>query len=162
PATVAVPVTSPRDHPPGFREINSAFIRFTSGTTSASRGVVLSHESIADRIEAANEVLHIGPGDRVIWLLSMSHHFAVSIVSYLSFGAAIVLPPHPFAPAILSSIRQHRGTLIYGAPAHYALLAGAEQPGPLPGLRLALSTATALDLPTARKFQQRFGLPVAQ
>src|SRR6516165_2411350 len=32
----ATPVASPREHPPGFDAINSAFIRFTSGTTGTS------------------------------------------------------------------------------------------------------------------------------
>jgi long-chain acyl-CoA synthetase len=160
--TVVLPSTRAREHPEGFRQINSAFVRFTSGTTSASKGVVLSHESIYDRIEAANEVLHIGPGDRVLWLLSMSYHFTVSIVSYLSFGAAIVLVPVHIGQAIVDAGRQHGGTLIYGSPAHYAFLAGAEQPDRLPDLRLALSTATALDIRTAEKFRERFGVPVAQ
>src|SRR5262249_35805350 len=111
--TVVLPIARSREHPPGFREINSAFLRFTSGTTSASKGIVLAHESIFDRIEAANEALHIGPGDRVIWLLSMSYHFAVSIVSYLSFGAAIVLLPNHFGQAIMDAGRQHGGTVIY-------------------------------------------------
>src|SRR5205085_1206867 len=82
-----------RRHPPGFAAIDGAFIRFTSGTTAAAKGVVLSHETIYERICAANEVLRFGPGDRVVWLLSMAYHFAVSIVSYLSFGAAVVLLP---------------------------------------------------------------------
>src|SRR5262245_16787745 len=75
PAAAAVPVTALREHPDGFRPLSSAFIRFTSGTTGTAKGVVLSHETIRDRIAAANDVLRIGPADRVLWLLSMSYHF---------------------------------------------------------------------------------------
>jgi long-chain acyl-CoA synthetase len=160
--THAIPVAGPLQHPTGFGAINSAFIRFTSGTTGMSKGVVLSHETIRDRIHAANDVLHIGPDDRVLWLLSMAYHFAVSIVSYLSFGAAIVLPANHFAPALLESGRRHRATLIYGSPTHYAWLAGCEQDAALPRLRLALSTTAALDARTAERFRGRFGLPLAQ
>jgi long-chain acyl-CoA synthetase len=162
PHLLAVPVASPRDPPAGFGTIDSALIRFTSGTTGTSKGVVLSHETIHDRIHAANEVLHLGPDDRVLWLLSMAYHFAVSIVSYLSFGAAVVLPPNHFAAAVLGSIRRHRATLIYGSPAHYAWLGGCEQGAALTGLRLALSTTAPLDAPTAERFRGRFGLPVVQ
>jgi long-chain acyl-CoA synthetase len=158
----ALPVASPREHPSGFDAINSAFIRFTSGTTGTSKGVVLSHETIYDRIHAANDVLHIGPDDRVLWLLSMNYHFAVSIVSYLSFGAAIILPPNQFAPAVLDSVERHGATLMYGAPTHYAWLAGYEQGRGFPGLRLALSTTTAIPTETAERFRRRFGLPVVQ
>src|SRR5262249_38287226 len=158
----AIPLAGPQQHPAGFGAINSAFIRFTSGTTGTSKGVVLSHETIRDRIHAANDALHIGPDDRVLWLLSMAYHFAVSIVSYLSFGAAIVLPANHFAPALLDASRRHRATLIYGSPTHYAWLAGCEQDAVLPGLRLALSTTAALAAGTAERFRGRFGLPPAQ
>jgi long-chain acyl-CoA synthetase len=162
PGIAVVPVASPREHQPGFAGLNAAFIRFTSGTTGASKGVVLSHETIAARIRAANEVLRIGPADRVLWLLSMSYHFAVSVVSYLTFGAAVVLPPNPFAPAVIRSTREHGATLIYGSPAHYAWLAACERPEPLPSLRLALSTTAALDLRAAGEFRRRYGRGVAQ
>jgi len=162
PRATVMPMAPACEHPPGFLDINSAFIRFTSGTTGASKGVVLSHETIYERIEAANEVLGIGPDDRVVWLLSMSYHFAVSIVSYLSFGAAIVLVPNHFAPAIVAAARRHRATLIYGSPAHYRWMAGYEQGTPLPNLRLAVSTTTAVDGATAAAFRKRYGVPVTQ
>jgi long-chain acyl-CoA synthetase len=162
PGSGVFPVTGSEERPAGVQAINGALIRFTSGTTGASKGVVLSHETIRDRIHAANEVLHLGPGDRVVWLLSMSYHFAVSIVGYLSFGAAIILPPDPFAQAIIGAARTHRGTVIYGSPAHYAWMAACEPFIPLPDLRLVISTTTALDRRTAREFHERFGLPVVQ
>ena len=57
--------------------LNIAFIRFTSGTTSERKGVVLTHETIRDRIAAANSALSITSQDTVIWCLPMSHHFLV-------------------------------------------------------------------------------------
>ncbi|MGZ5567407.1 MAG: AMP-binding protein, partial [Limisphaerales bacterium] len=47
--------------------LNLAFIRFTSGTTSARKGVALSHETIRNRVLAANQALRIGPTDTVMW-----------------------------------------------------------------------------------------------
>src|SRR5262245_39425593 len=107
------PVQAPESHPPEFHGVNAAFIRFTSGTTGDFKGVVLSHETIRDRIDAANEVLRLGPRDRVIWVLSMSYHFAVSIVAYLTFGAGIVLPPNHLAEGILGAASSNRGTFLY-------------------------------------------------
>jgi long-chain acyl-CoA synthetase len=156
------PIASPCEHPPGFAGVNGAFIRFTSGTTGAFKGVVLSHETIRDRIQAANGALHLGPADGVVWVLSMSYHFAVSIVSYLSFGAAIVLPANHFAAGILEATRRHQATLIYASPLHFAWIAAAEDSEPLPSLRLAVSTTTALDQGTADRFRRRFGLPLTQ
>ncbi len=162
PGTAIVPIRSRRSQSDGFAAINAAFIRFTSGTTGLSKGVVLSHETILDRVLAANEVLHIGSGDRVVWLLSMSYHFAVTIVGYLSLGATIVLTQNHFAEAIVDSASRHEATLIYASPAHYAWLADyVGQPLPA-SLRLALSTTCALDRGTAEKFKHRHGLPVTQ
>lgn len=108
--------------PPQLDGINPAFIRFTSGTTGTAKGVVLSHESIHARIHAANERLQLGPRDRVLWLLSLDYHFAVSICAYLTFGAGIVLPRNAFGESLLAAANEQRATLIYGAPAHYALM----------------------------------------
>src|SRR5262249_28644406 len=119
PGLSAVAVTSLREHPPGYRDVDGAFIRFTSGTTDAAKGVVLSHQTIHERITAANEVLQLGPADRVAWPLSMAYHFAVSIVAYLSFGATIILPRNHFGDAILDCAQRHRATMIYGSPTHY-------------------------------------------
>jgi long-chain acyl-CoA synthetase len=157
-----VPVRSPRGRPPGFDRLQAAFVRFTSGTTGDSKGVVLSHQTIADRIQAANEALKIGPADRVLWLLPMAYHFAVSIVSYLTFGATIVLPANHFAAAVVAACRQHRATLIYASPTHWAWLADYAEASPLPSLRLAVSTTSALDGPVARRFHERYGLPLTQ
>ena len=80
-----IPIGQVAENPTRFTKVNAAFIRFTSGTTAASKGVVLSHETVYERIHAANEALQIGSTDRILWLLSMSYHFTVSIVSYLTF-----------------------------------------------------------------------------
>ena len=42
-----------RPGPAGFARLNPAFIRFTSGTTASSKGVVISHEATLARVGAA-------------------------------------------------------------------------------------------------------------
>jgi long-chain acyl-CoA synthetase len=160
--TALMPITAPREVPAGLAALDPAFIRFTSGTTGASKGVVLSHETIRDRVDAANAVLRIGPDDRVVWLLSMSYHFAVTIAGYLSCGATILLPANHFASAVLNAARDHGATLIYGSPAHFTWMAEAAEACPLPSLRFAISTTAALPATTGERFHRRFGLPVTQ
>jgi long-chain acyl-CoA synthetase len=167
PQAVVAPVWGQPKRPAAVDQMNCAFIRFTSGTTAASKGVVLSHETICDRIQAANDALGITPTDRIVWVLSMSYHFAVSIAAYLSYGATIVLPANAFAPAMLAASQQHQATIIYASPTHYAWLADCPlemTPGarPIPSLRLAISTTASLDVDTARKFERHFQLAPAQ
>jgi long-chain acyl-CoA synthetase len=142
--------------------LNPAFIRFSSGTTGTSKGIVLSHESLLARVTAANRGLGIGPADRVVWILPMAHHFAVSIMLYLLHGATTVIENSHLAEDVLTAATAHRGTVLYGAPFHHALLAAEGSGRAWPALRLAVSTAAALPLATAQAFDQRFGQPLVQ
>jgi long-chain acyl-CoA synthetase len=143
-------------------DLNPAFIRFSSGTTGTSKGVVLSHESLLERVTAANRGLRIRPEDRVVWILPMAHHFAVSIMLYLLHGATTIIENSHLAEDVLTAATRHEGTVIYGAPFHHGLLAGEGSGRGWPNLRLAVSTAATLPLATAQAFEKRYGLPLAQ
>ena len=148
--------------PPDNHGLNLAFIRFTSGTTSARKGVALSHETIRDRILAANEALRIGPDDTVMWCLPMAHHFLVTIVLYLSQGATIVLARHVLSRPFLEAANRWEATVLYAAPFHYSMLARDGSGMKLPRLRLAVSTTCSLPQEVAVSFQQRFNVPLSQ
>jgi long-chain acyl-CoA synthetase len=124
--------------------------------------VVLSHETLLARITAANEGLRIGPEDRVLWMLPMAHHFAVSIVLYLYAGALTVLEHSPLREDVLATAEKHSATVIYGSPFHFAMLAGDAGAFAWPTLRLAVATAAALPEATAGNFLRRFGKPLTQ
>ncbi len=142
--------------------LNPAFIRFSSGTTGRSKGIVLSHESLLARVTAANRGLGITAADRVVWILPMAHHFAVSIMLYLLHGAATVIVTSHLAEDVLAAARAHGGTVLYGAPFHHALLAAEGSGLPWPTLRLAVSTAATLPAVTALAFEKRYGVPLSQ
>jgi long-chain acyl-CoA synthetase len=142
--------------------LHLAFIRFTSGTTNARKGVALSHETVWERIAAANEALRIGPADTVIWCLPMSHHFLVTIVLYLSQGATIVLARHVLSRPFLEAANRWQGTVLYAAPFHYSMLARDNSGVKLPSVRLAASTTCPLSEDVAEGFSRRFGLPLSQ
>jgi long-chain acyl-CoA synthetase len=148
--------------PPEHHGLNLAFIRFTSGTTSARKGVALCHETIYDRIMAANEALQIGPTDTVMWCLPMSHHFLVTVVLYLSRGATIVLARHILARSFLEATQRANGTLLYAAPFHFSMLARDNSALKLPSVRLAVTTTCRLSQEVAESFRARFGLALSQ
>src|ERR1051325_1738474 len=151
------PAAAPDNH-----GLNIAFIRFTSGTTSSRKGVVLCHETVRERVFAANKALRIGPEDTVMWCLPMSHHFLITIVLYLSQGATIVLARHVLARPFLESINRWRGTVLYATPFQYSLLARDTSGAGIPSVRLAVSTTCALPQDVAEDFHKRFGLPLVQ
>ncbi len=148
--------------PAQYYEMNPAFIRFSSGTTGTSKGVLLSHETVLERTAAANPALEISAEDSVLWVLSMNFHFVVSILLYLRRGATIVVCSNRFPFTLFEGIARHRGTFIYASPFHYQMLAGSAlfPADALRGVRMAVSTAMALSADVAAAFQKKFGLPL--
>jgi long-chain acyl-CoA synthetase len=151
------PVTLPDNH-----GLNLAFIRFTSGTTSARKGVALSHETIRDRVASANKAFGITADDTVIWCLPMAHHFLITIVLYIEAGATMVLARHVTAKPFLDAVNRYHGTVLYAAPFHYAMLARDNSGAQIPSVRLAVSTTCALPENVAQDFFKRFNLPLVQ
>ena len=145
-----------------FEGLNPAFIRFSSGTTGSSKGVILSHESLLERILAANQGLRLSPGDRVLWTLPMAHHFAVTIILYLYHGVTTVLETSHQPDLIYRAARESGANLLYGSPFHFAQLAQCKEAAPLPNLRMAISTASALTVEVAAAFEKRFHLHLTQ
>ncbi len=145
-----------------FAALRPAVIRFSSGTTGDSKGVVLSHRALIERMASANRRLGVTAADRVLWVLPMAHHFAVSVLLYLSQGATTVLCASRMADGMLDAALLHEVTVFYGSPFHMAVLAAEGSGRAWPGLRLAVSTAAPLREDVARVFLGRYGMPVTQ
>jgi long-chain acyl-CoA synthetase len=150
--------------PAGYFKSNPAFIRFSSGTTGTSKGVVLSHEAIIDRTDAADRGMQITAKDIVLWVLSMSYHFVVTILLFLRRGATIVLCCRRFPEALIEGIVVYRGTFIYASPFHYSLLSRTDllAADSLRQIRMAISTAMKLPEQIAEAFSDKFGFELTE
>ena len=155
--TKLTPATPPDNH-----GLNLAFIRFTSGTTSARKGVALSHETIRDRVLSANKAFSVTPDDTVIWCLPMAHHFLITIVLYIEVGATIVLARHVTAKPFLEAVNHWKGTVLYAAPFHFSMWARDNSVAQIPSVRLAVSTTCALPQTVADDFFKRFNRALVQ
>ena len=145
-----------------FSQLDPAYLRFTSGTTNESKGVVISHAAILERLSAANQGMGISAADRVMWLLPMAHHFVVSILLYLRNGATILIPASSLARSVLDLAADAKPTVFYASPYHYGLLAKDASSQRLDSVRLAVSTAEGLRVETADLFRSRFGIALTQ
>lgn len=150
--------------PAEFKALNPAFVRFSSGTTGQSKGVLLSHEAIHERTDAANKGLKITADDTVLWVLSMSYHFVVSILLFLRRGATISLCYADFPLALLDAVKAGEGTFIYAAPFHYHTLCASSgfASDSLQNIRMAISTSMKLQDDTARAFADKFGFELTE
>ncbi|MEO7991763.1 MAG: class I adenylate-forming enzyme family protein [Chryseolinea sp.] len=139
-----------------------AVMRFTSGTTGEAKCVVLSHRSVIERIEAANEGLRLNHNDRVVWVLPMAYHFIVSIMLYVQYGVGIIICSDFLAESILENIRKYSGTLLYASPMHIRLLASYAKDVSIPSLKRVISTTTSISTAICAAFKSKYRLPVMQ
>ncbi len=145
-----------------FRALEPAYLRFTSGTTNARKGVVLGHQTVLERTALANGGLEIDTDDRIVWTLPLAHHFVVSILLYLRYGATVVFPASHLSRHVLEAGAAAGATVLYASPYHYQGLAKDSSTFTFDALRLAISTADGLRADTARSFEARFEHPITQ
>jgi len=139
-----------------------AFIRPTSGTTGTSKGVLISHTAVLERINAANKELQLTNKDTVIWVLPMAFHFVVSLVLYVAQGSKIVVAGGLDADELADKINRHQGTMLYSSPLHIRLLSQAKSTTNFPTLKRVFSTTTAISPAICHAFYERFKIPVSQ
>ena len=148
--------------PPALPRLNPAFIRFTSGTTAHSKGVVLSHEATAARVRAADAVLRFSEEDRILWVLPLAYHFAVTVVAYIRAGAHILMCPDTLPAALADSIRRLEPSVLYASPLHFERLGNLPARAPRARMRLALSTSAPITAAVMERFASVYGVPVGQ
>jgi acyl-CoA synthetase (AMP-forming)/AMP-acid ligase II len=148
--------------PGDLRRLNPAFIRFTSGTTASAKGVVLSHEATAARVEAADRVLRLSAEDRILWVLPLAYHFAVTVVAYVRAGAHILMCPDSLPVTLRDAMRQFGASVFYASPLHFERLGHLRPGGSVASLRLAMSTSAPIPAAVIDRFEMLYGVPVGQ
>ncbi|MYT29354.1 MULTISPECIES: 4-coumarate--CoA ligase family protein [unclassified Streptomyces] len=140
-----------------------AVLPYSSGTTGAPKGVMLTHRSIATNLAQLAPVLANGPGDRVLAVLPFFHIYGLTALmnAPLRNGATVVVLPRFDLRQFLTAIQQHRITEVYAAPP--IVLALAKHPMvdafDLSSLRRLLCSAAPLDAGLAAACARRLGLP---
>ena len=101
-----------------------ALILYTSGTTGAPKGVMLSHANLLANAEAVVAYLELVPDDRVLSVLPFYYAYGASVLhTHMISGACVVLAPNLLFPhLVLKVLEQERATGFSGVPSTYALL----------------------------------------
>jgi long-chain acyl-CoA synthetase len=101
-----------------------AALIYTSGTSGAPKGVMLSHANILFTARSARDLRGLRPGDVSYGLLPMAHivGLAAQFMGYMAAGACVLLEPR-FTPAETARALAEEGiTALVGVPAVYARL----------------------------------------
>ncbi len=136
-----------------------ALIVYTSGTTGAAKGAMLSHRNLAAiatqlaaawRWEAADTLLLTLP-------LFHVHGLIAGLTTSLAAGARVLLRERFDAADVLATLARGEATMFFGVPTMYVRLLerlreGAPAPAPL---RLYVSGSAALSAETHREFEAR-------
>jgi malonyl-CoA/methylmalonyl-CoA synthetase len=123
-----------------------ALICYTSGTTGAPKGAVLSHGNLLASAEAVRLAWRWTGDDRLLLALPLFHvhGLAVGLHGTLLAGASAVLFDRFEADRVLDAIRGQDATLFFGVPTMYARLAASPRVAELGALRLCVSGSAPL------------------
>jgi acyl-CoA synthetase (AMP-forming)/AMP-acid ligase II len=116
-----------------------AMLLFTSGSTGAPKGVMLSHRNLLANAGSIVRDLPIESADRTLVILPFCHAFGNSILqTHILSGATVLLRGSlTFPSSIVEALRELRATSFSAVPEVYGMLLKYGQLGekPLPDLR---------------------------
>ena len=141
-----------------------AALIYTTGTTGAPKGVMLSHRNLLFIAAVSSRLRKVGPDDVVYAVLPISHvyGFASVCLGSLHAGATVRLVPR-FAPeAVRRALADERVSIFQGVPAMHAKLLEHLQthghPWSAPHLRFAYSGGSPLDAALKAQVESVYGL----
>jgi long-chain acyl-CoA synthetase len=101
-----------------------AEIVFTSGTTGDPKGAMISHGNLLASATGMSRVFPIGPNERLVSVLPLSHLFeqGIGLIIPLLVGASVVYPASRQPAVLLRTFRDHRATMLLIVPQGLRLL----------------------------------------
>jgi malonyl-CoA/methylmalonyl-CoA synthetase len=123
-----------------------ALIGYTSGTTGAPKGAVLTHANLLAGCESVRLAWRWAEADRLVLALPLFHihGLGVGLHGTLLAGGSAILLPRFSVDGVLDAARDHDATLFFGVPTMYHRLAASSRVGGLARLRLCVSGSAAL------------------
>ena len=143
-----------------------AMIIYTSGTSGAPKGVVLTDRNLLANVDSSAERYDYGAGDITLGVLPLSHAFAstCSMLLPLLLGGRAVYQAKFVPQKVLAAIAQHRVTALFAVPSMFRLLARSPRAAgaDVSSLRFCVAGGEALGGDVARDLEQAFGIPLLE
>ena len=136
-----------------------AAILYTSGSTGAPKGVVLSHKNLISGAKSVAEYLHNHPEDRLLAVLPFSFDYGLSqITTAFISGASLILMEYLFPKDVVQAVNDYQITGLAAVPPLWIQLAELDWPSDAQAsLRYITNSGGAM--PTSTLDQLRSKLP---
>ena len=131
---------------PGPAGAAGSLVGYTSGTTGAPKGAVLSPANLLANSRALAAAWRWTGEDRLVHALPLFHGHGLCAGLYTSLlvGGSVVLLPGFEVDAVIEAVGDQRASLFFGVPTMYHRIAGSGRSGELRSLRLAVSGSAPL------------------
>ncbi len=128
---------------PAVSGYDTAAILYTSGTTGAPKGVMLSHANlVGNALSVSSEVLNIASQDTLLLFIPLSHSGGITTLLWaFATGARTVLLDIFHPEETLELIAREKVSVVHGVPTAWIKMAAEAQAFDLSALRLGIMGA---------------------
>jgi acyl-[acyl-carrier-protein]-phospholipid O-acyltransferase/long-chain-fatty-acid--[acyl-carrier-protein] ligase len=142
-----------------------ATVVFSSGSTGAPKGVMLSHHNILSNIESISQVFTWTSNDRLMGILPFFHSFGFTVTCWfpLVTGCGVVYHPNPMdAKTIGELVQTYQATMLISTPTFYGMYLRQCLPEAFRSLRYAIVGAEKLRPALAQAFRDKYGIDLLE
>ncbi|MCB0979804.1 MAG: acyl-CoA synthetase [Acidimicrobiaceae bacterium] len=146
--------------PPAADPHTAGLIVYTSGTTGAPKGVVLSHGALAAGLDGLAAAWEWTPADVLVHGLPLFHvhGLVLGVLGALRVGCRLVHTGRPTPEAYAAAAEAERGSLFFGVPTVWGRVAAdVTAVGALRSARLLVSGSAPLPVPVFDQLVARAG-----
>jgi long-chain acyl-CoA synthetase len=147
---------------PDWGDDPPSLLKLTSGTTAAPRAIRFRSEQLLADCNQICETMGITDVDLNFGLIPISHSYGFSnlLTPLLARGVPMVLSRDRTPRAVLVDLARAQAAVFPGMPVLYQAFCEMENTPALPKLRLCISAGAPLPIVVARKFQEKFKMPI--
>jgi long-chain acyl-CoA synthetase len=139
-----------------------SLLKLTSGTTATPRAIRFrSHQLLADCNQIC-DTMGISDGDLNFGVIPISHSYGFSnlLTPLIARGVAMVVSRDTTPRAVLTDLARTGATIFPGTPVFYQAFCEMNDVSKVPKLRLSISAGALLSRVVAKRFFEKFKLPI--
>jgi long-chain acyl-CoA synthetase len=147
---------------PNWGERRPVLLKLTSGTTATPRAIRFRSEQLLADCNQICETVGIADDDLNFGVIPISHSYGFSnlLTPLIARGVPMVISRDRTPRAILADLVRSNATVFPGMPVFYQAFCEMEHVPALSKLRLCISAGAPLPMAIAKKFQEKFNLPI--